>query len=88
MPGMLDTQFLKCINSTMVCETCAILCHSLQVLQTKIYKKPPNFNPEVVGGGRVPIIACFLITESTNSEKRKILFIGLKNTWRGFARAT
>jgi len=51
MQGMLDPKFLKRINGTMVCLTCAILCHSLRALQTGVYKKPPNFNPEVVGGG-------------------------------------
>ena len=29
-------------------------------LQTAVYKKPPNFNPEVVGGVRPGIIACFV----------------------------
>jgi len=53
MQGMLDPKFLKRINGTMVCLTCAILCHSLRALLTGVYKKPPNFNPEVVGGGRV-----------------------------------
>jgi len=76
MQGMLAPKFLKCINATMVCLTCAILCHSPGVLETGVYKKPPNFNPEVVGGGRVRIIPCFLITESTNREKRKIFLSG------------
>jgi len=79
---MLDPKFLKRINGTMVCLTCAILCHSLQALQTGVYKKPPNFNPEVVGGGRVRIIACFLITESTNRLKRKI-FLSSRRTRGG-----
>jgi len=61
MQGMLDSKFLKRINGTMVCLTCAILCHSLRALQTGVYKKPPNVNPEVDGGGRVRIIACCLI---------------------------
>jgi len=74
MQGLLDPKFLKHINGTMGCLTCAILCHSLRALQTGVYKKPPNFNPEVVGGGRVRIIACCLITESTNREKRKIFY--------------
>jgi len=46
MQGMLDPKFLKRINGTMVCLTCAILRHSLRALQTGVYKKPPNFNPE------------------------------------------
>jgi len=76
MQGMLDPKFLKRINGTMVCLTCAILCDSLRALETGVYKKPPNCNPEVVGGARVRIIACFLITESTNCEKLKIFLSG------------
>jgi len=53
MQGLLDAKFLKCINGTIVCQKCAILCHSLRALQTGVYKTPPNFNPEVVGGERV-----------------------------------
>jgi len=83
MQGMLDPKFLKCINGTMVCLTCAILCHSVRALQTVVYKKPPNFNPEVVGGGRVRIIARFLITESTNREKRKIFLSGRRTRGGG-----
>jgi len=60
MQGMLDPQFLKRINGTLVCLTCAILCHSLRALQMAVYKKHPNFNPEVVGGVRPGIIACFV----------------------------
>jgi len=83
MQGMLDPKFLKRINGTMVCLTCAILCHSLRSLQTGVYKKPPNFIPEVVGGGRVRIIACFLITESTNREKGKMLLSGRRTRGGG-----
>jgi len=46
MHSILDPKFLKRIHGTMVCLTCAILCHSLRALQTGVYKKPPNFNPE------------------------------------------
>jgi len=80
MQGMLDPKFLKRLSGTMICLTCAILCHSLRALQPGVYKKPPNFNPEGVGGGRVRIIACFLITESTNREKRKIFLSGRRTT--------
>jgi len=73
--GMLDPKFLKRINGTMVCLTCAILCHSLQALQTGAYKKLSNFNPEVVEGG-ILIIACFLMPEWNNHEKRKIFLSG------------
>jgi len=83
MPGMLHTKFLKRINGTMVCLSWAILCHSLRALQTGVYKKPPNLDTEVVEGGRVRIIASFLITESTNHEKHKILVSGRRTRGEG-----
>jgi len=84
MQGMLDPKFLKRINGAMVCLTCAILCHSLRALQTGVYKEPPNFNPDVVGGRRVRMMACFLITESTNRENRKIILSGRRTRGGGW----
>jgi len=83
MQGMQEPRFLRCINGMMVSLTCEILYYSLRELQTVVYKKLPNFNPEVVGGGRVCIIACFLITESTNHEKRKIIFAARRTSGGG-----
>jgi len=83
MQGMLDPRFLKCIKGMMVCLKCAMQCHSLRALQTGVYKNPSNFNPEVVGGGRVRIIASFVITKSTNREKHKIFLSGRRTPGGG-----
>ena len=50
MQGMVDPGFLDPINGTMICLTCAMLCHGVRALQTGIYQKPPDFKHDVVGG--------------------------------------
>jgi len=87
MQGMLDPKFLKRTNGTMVCPTCAIPCHSLRALQTRVYEKAPNCNPEVVGGARVPIIAFVLINELTIREQNKIFFFSRRTRGRGSPRS-
>ena len=58
--GMVDPGLLERINSTMICLTCAMLCHALRALQTAIYKKPADFKPDVVGGKGVRILVRFI----------------------------
>ena len=60
MQGMVDPGFLERINGTMICLTCAMLCHVLRALQTGIYKKPPDFKHDVVGGKGVRILVRFI----------------------------
>ena len=50
MQGMVDLGFLERINGTMICLTCAMLCHALRAPQTGIYKNSPDFKHNVVGG--------------------------------------
>ena len=48
--GMLDPEFIKCVNSTLVYLTYAILCHHLGALRVRIFQDPPHFNPDGVAG--------------------------------------
>jgi len=50
MRGIAAPDFLGRINRTMVCLTCAILCHTLRALQTGIYLATCVFKPEAVAG--------------------------------------
>ena len=46
--------FVIRINGTMICLTCAIICHALQVWQTGVYKDQGDFKPEAAGGEPEP----------------------------------
>jgi len=48
--GIAEPDFLGRINGTMVCLTCAILCHTLRAWQTGIYLETWVFKPDVVAG--------------------------------------
>ena len=55
MRGIAEPDFLGRINGTMICLTCAILCHTLRAWRNGAYKDPGDFKPEAVGG-ESPII--------------------------------
>jgi len=48
--GISQRDFLGQINGTMVCLTCAILCHSLCGWQRGVYPETCHPQPEAVGG--------------------------------------
>jgi len=50
MRGIAEPDFLGRINGTMVCLTCAILCHTLRAWQTGIYLETCVFKPDAVAG--------------------------------------
>jgi len=50
--GMLDPEFINHVNRTMVCLTCAILCHQLRAYRLGVYQDLPDFKPDAVGGRR------------------------------------
>ena len=50
MRGIAEPDFLGRINGTMVCLTCAILCHILRAWQTGIYLETCVFKPDAVAG--------------------------------------
>ena len=50
MFGITEPEFLGRINGTMICLTCAIICHTLRAWQTGVYKEQGDFKPETVGG--------------------------------------
>jgi len=50
--GMLDLEFIKRVNGTLVCLTCAILCHQLCAYRLRVYQDPPDFKPNAVGSSR------------------------------------
>jgi len=50
MCGIYEPDFLDRINGTMVCLTCAILCHTLRAWQTGVDLETCNFKPQAVGG--------------------------------------
>jgi len=48
--GISEQDFLGPINGTIVCLTCAILCHTLRAWQAGVYLEISDFRPEAVGG--------------------------------------
>jgi len=54
MRGIAQPDFLDRINGTMVCLTCAILCHTLREWQTAIYLETCVFKPDAVAGEPAP----------------------------------
>jgi len=50
MRGIAEPDCLGRINGTMVCLTCAILCHTLRAWQTGIYLETCVFKPDAVAG--------------------------------------
>ena len=50
MQGMLDLEFINRVNGTLVCLTCAILCHHLRAWRTGVFQDPPDFKLDAVGG--------------------------------------
>ena len=50
MGGIVEPDFLCRINGTMICLTCAILCHTLRAWQTGVYKESGEFKHDAVGG--------------------------------------
>jgi len=50
MRGIAEPDFLGRINGTMVCLTCAILCHTLRAWQTGIYLETCVLKPDAVAG--------------------------------------
>jgi len=54
MRGIIDPAFLGRINGTMICLTCAIICHALRAWQTGVYKDQGDFKPEAARGEPEP----------------------------------
>jgi len=54
MRGIIDPAFLGRINGTMICLTCAIICHARSAWQTGVYKNQGDFKPEAAGGEPEP----------------------------------
>jgi len=54
MRGIIDPAFLGRINGSMICLTCAIICHALRAWQTGVYKDQGDFKPEAAGGEPEP----------------------------------
>ena len=48
--GIAEPDFLGRINGTMVCLTCAMLCHTRRAWQTRIYLATSVFKPDTVAG--------------------------------------
>jgi len=46
--GMLDPEFINHVNGTMVCLTCAILCHELWAYRLGVYQDPVDFKADAV----------------------------------------
>jgi len=54
MRGIIDPAFLGHINGTMICLTCAIICHAQPAWQTGVYKDQGDFKPEAARGEPEP----------------------------------
>jgi len=67
--GMRDPEFINHVNGTMVCLTCAILCHQLGAYRLGVYQDPPDFKPTAVGCRRPsmspPSLVCILKTNQS-----------------------
>jgi len=50
MRGIAEPDFLDRMNGTIVCLTCAILCHTLRAWQTGICLETCVFKPDAVAG--------------------------------------
>ena len=89
MQGMVDPGFLERINGTMICLTGVMLCHALRALQSGIYKKPPDFKHDVVGGKIFEFWSILSRTKIANGlRKTQDDFVRQKNTWQRFEKAT
>ena len=89
MQGRVDQGFLERINGTMICLTCAMLCHARRALQTWIYKKPTDFKHDVVGGKVSESWSVLSGTKIANgSRKTQDLYARQKNRLRVFEKAT
>ena len=59
--GMLDPEFMNRVTGTMVCLTCAILCHRLCAYQLGVYHDPPDFKHDAVESRRPSMSLRFLV---------------------------
>ena len=56
---MLHTEFIKRVNGTIVCLTCAILCHQPLAYRLGVSYDALDFKPDAVGG-RSPLMSPIL----------------------------
>ncbi|PUU80804.1 hypothetical protein B9Z19DRAFT_1123059 [Tuber borchii] len=68
----------ECINETIVCLTCAILCHTLRAWRTGALLDPPEFKSEAVRGKSFLISGPFVpfVQDVESSQIRKIFSYG------------
>jgi hypothetical protein len=78
MRGIVEPDFLRRINGTMICLTCAILCHTLRAWQTGVYTAAVEFKPDTVGGEYEP--------EPYSLSRKLIQLCVLKTFLRGKSR--
>jgi len=69
--GMLDLEFINRVNGTMVCLTCAILCHQLGPYRLRVYQDPPDLKPHAVGCSRPSMSPPSLVFVLMNNESWK-----------------
>ena len=87
MLGTLNPGFVELINETIVCLTCAILCHTLRVWRTGAYLDPPKFKSDAVRGKSLLISRPFG-QDVEGSQILQDLFLRQRNTWPGFPEET
>ena len=78
---------MELINETIVCLTCAILCHTLRAWRTGAYLDPPEFKSDAVRGKSLLISRPFG-QDVEGSQISQDLFLRQRNTWRGFPEET
>ena len=70
MGGIVEPDFLGRIKGTMICLTCAILCHTLRAWETWAYTEPCEFKPDAVGGEPdLELTSCFLDANMVQTTK-------------------
>jgi len=74
--GMLDPEFINRVNGTMVCLTCAILCHQLCAYRLGVYQDPPAFKPDAVGGRRPSMSSPFFLFVLMTNQSCKTFSYG------------
>ena len=74
--GMLDLEFIKRVNGTLVCLTCAILCHQLRAYRLRVYQDPPDFKPNAVASSRPSMSPQSLVFVQMTNQSCKTVSYG------------
>ena len=75
-------EFINRVNGTMVCLSCAILCHQLRTYRPRVYQDLPDFNYDPVGGWRPSMSPPSLVFVLMTNESCKTFSYGRRTPGR------